>query len=375
MKVLFLTNIPSPYRVDFFNELGKRIELTVLFERKHANGREESWLSKKNNNYKAVFLRGISIRSDSALCFSVLKWIKKNKFDLIVVGGYGTLTGILAITALKIKKIPYLLNVDGGFLKQEKRIITTIKKWLISGAKGWVSPSKTSDEFLLYYGAEKKHIYRYSFTSIFEKDISKNVIDSLKRSELKKIHNIREDKIVLSVGRFIYSKGYDTLIKACEKLEGDVGVYIIGGVITDEYKELIKKNSFKNIYFLNFMNKEILREYYNLADVFVLPTRSDVWGLVINEAMAHGLPIITTNKCVAGLELITDMENGFLIPDNNEKVLAEAINHVIGDEDLQSKMKRANLNKIKTFTIEEMAREHMTIFKSIVEQNKYERIK
>ena len=50
MKVLFLTNIPSPYRVDFFNELGKYCELTVLYERKKADNRE--WISNKNINFK-----------------------------------------------------------------------------------------------------------------------------------------------------------------------------------------------------------------------------------------------------------------------------------------------------------------------------------
>ena len=57
MKVLFLTNIPSPYRVDFFNELGKLCELTVLFEREKATDRE--WDSNNNINYEAIYLKGI----------------------------------------------------------------------------------------------------------------------------------------------------------------------------------------------------------------------------------------------------------------------------------------------------------------------------
>ncbi|WP_041077414.1 hypothetical protein [Thermotoga caldifontis] len=56
MKVLFLTNIPSPYRVDFFEELGKYVDLTVLFERLHAKDRERDWHKLAFKNFRADFL-------------------------------------------------------------------------------------------------------------------------------------------------------------------------------------------------------------------------------------------------------------------------------------------------------------------------------
>lgn len=58
MRVLFLTNIPSPYRIDFFNELGKLCELTVLFEREDATNREANWLKNEIQYFKGVFLSG-----------------------------------------------------------------------------------------------------------------------------------------------------------------------------------------------------------------------------------------------------------------------------------------------------------------------------
>ena len=60
----------------------------------------------------------------------------------------------------------------------------------------------------------------------------------------------------------------------------------------------------KNVYFIPFQNSDIIELYFKAADLFVFPTREDIWGLVINEAMANALPIITTDRCVAGLELI-----------------------------------------------------------------------
>ena len=60
MKVLFFTNIPSPYRVDFFNELGKYCELTVLYERRDADDRDKNWCNNEENNlnFKPIYLKG-----------------------------------------------------------------------------------------------------------------------------------------------------------------------------------------------------------------------------------------------------------------------------------------------------------------------------
>ena len=64
MKVLFLTNIPSPYRVDFFNEIGKYCDLTVLFEKGFSNERDTSWKNYSFDNFKGIFLKGKSIKTD-----------------------------------------------------------------------------------------------------------------------------------------------------------------------------------------------------------------------------------------------------------------------------------------------------------------------
>ena len=76
MKVLFITNVPSPYRVDFFNELGKFCDLTVTFEKRTSDERDKSWLQYKFENFKGIFLKGISLNTDTAFCFGLKKIIK-----------------------------------------------------------------------------------------------------------------------------------------------------------------------------------------------------------------------------------------------------------------------------------------------------------
>ena len=126
-----------------------------------------------------------------------------------------------------------------------------------------------------------------------------------------------------------------------------------------------KKLKLDHVHFIDFLKKEELLNYYKVADIFVLPTRGNVWGLVINEAMACGLPIITTDKCVDGLELIKNNENGFLVPIEDEQLLAEKINVILNDMNLQRQMSINNLHKIKRYTIENMTERHYEVLNNM----------
>ena len=92
----------------------------------------------------------------------------------------------------------------------------------------------------------------------------------------------------------------------------------------------------------------------------MLPTKSDAWGLVINEAMAQGLPIITTDRCVAGVELVENGINGYIVPVDDNAALEEAVIRTLSEDYIA--MGKASLEKIRPYTIENMARVHMDIF-------------
>ncbi len=96
--------------------------------------------------------------------------------------------------------------------------------------------------------------------------------------------------------------------------------------------------------------------------MFVLPTRTDIWGLVINEAMAAGLPIVTTDRCVAGMEMIEDAVNGYIVPVNDDQQLAARCVEILSNEMLSRQMKINNLEKIKDYTVEKMAEVHLRVF-------------
>lgn len=365
MKVLYLTNIPAPYRVIFFNELGKNVDLTVLFERKSSSERDKSWENYAFKNFKGIFLKSSKIGVDGALSFEVIKYLNSKKYDQIILGGYSTPTGILSSIYMRLKKIKYILNIDGGLIKNDSLVQLAIKKFLLKCPTFYLSPGKEGNKYLKYYGVKEEKIFNYPFTSVKGNEILEKPLSDDQKLVLKKELGLKEKITIISVGRFIHEKGFDILLKAMKGINLDLNVIIIGGKAQQKYLEIIKEKKLKNIHFLDFMTKKELNKYYMASDLFILPTRGDVWGLVINEAMANGLPAITTNKCVAGLEMINN-KNGFLYPVENITSLSEKIKLFFEkNESERNKMSLEALKTIRKYSIENMAKEHINILKKI----------
>ncbi len=189
----------------------------------------------------------------------------------------------------------------------------------------------------------------------------KRIISNCSKERL----GIKEEFIVLMVGRPIYVKGLDVLIKATKYMDKRIGVYFVGGDVSDEYLKLKEECGANNIYFHGFKPKEEIKTYFQAADIFVLPTRGDVWGLVVNEALSFGLPVVTTNRCVAGLELIRDGENGYLVNVEDEKELGKCCSKLYNDEKLFNSMVENAYNSILMYNIDEMVKSHIEVFEQV----------
>ena len=360
MKVLWLTNIPSPYRVKFFNELGKHCDLTVLFEVNSSKDRDSSWASFNKESFTPVFLMGKRIGASNAICPGVVKYLNKS-FDHIVITNFSSPTGIIAISFLRMMRISFEIESDGGFPGSGKGVKEQVKRFILKGADRYFSTAKSHDCYYLKYGVKKEKIVRYPFTSIGESEILDVPVDKSVKEELKKKLGISESIIILGVGQFINRKGFDVLLSCYDYLPEEVGIYLIGGTPTPEYLKIA--NGKRRVHFIQFKLKDELAEYYKAADIFVLPTREDIWGLVINEAMAYGLPVVTTTRCVAGLELIKNGKNGFLVKPDDIKELSESIVRVINMNKSDS-LSQNSLRIIKEYTIEKMAQCHVEIWRS-----------
>lgn len=362
-SVLFLTNFASPYRVHFFDELGKYMDVTVLYSDRveDIRHRNADWFEKGTGGFEAVQLTRVATVGDENLCLDVIPWLNR-KYDAIVIGGYSSPTAVLAMAYLRLRRIPFWMEVDGGLIRQEGKLKYFVKKRLVCLAKQWLSTGVHTTKYLVHYGAKAAHIQSYPFSSLYERDILSRPVSREEKQALRRELGIDSGHMVLAIGQFIHRKGFDVLMHAAKDISPDTGIYIVGGEATEEYLKLREELGLTNVHFLGFQKKERLAQFYMAADLFVLPTREDIWGLVINEALAYGLPTITTKRCVAGLELIEDGVNGYVVPVEDACALAEKIEAVLS-ADLEA-MGKAALEKVRPYTLENMAKTHADIFES-----------
>ena len=397
-KILFVTCCPSPSRVDFFNSIGKdnSIDLTVVFmeSEEEQHHRSPKWFAvNKFENFKCVFLHDrVGNKNKQYYGYvskDIIKELKK-EYDEIIFGGYAYPTFMFGMLYLINRRIPYSIEVDGGFVSKDSLFKQKIKKYYIGHANKWYSSGKNTDKYLVYYGAKESGIIHYPFTSLTEKDfcrawdcnksqlkeflssISSNPNVFYKRKKTLKheactILSIPEKKVIVTIGQFIHRKGFDVLLDAAKGIDSDIIIYIIGGVAPLEYTKYVEDNRLTNVFFVDFLSKEEMKIYLWAADLFVLPTRMDIWGLVINEAMAYGLPIISTDKCNSALELVSD-NNGTIIPSDDALALKNAINNYF-ENYLSDDMGRNSLLKIQNYTIENMAKRHIEIWGDLNENN------
>ena len=200
-----------------------------------------------------------------------------------------------------------------------------------------------------------------------------NVIDNDYFSE--NTHKIRQkeqdfrskfglpQKFFLASGRFVKKKNFDRLLRAYAlyremKSPDPWQLTLCGdGPLFDDLKALCEQlNIIESVYFPGFIQYPDLPVYYALAKAFILPSTTEQWGLVINEAMASGLPVLASNQCGAAKDLIENGKNGFTFDPKNIKEIAELLLRCSdGSLDLES-MEQQSRIRIQQFSPEKFAR-------------------
>lgn len=360
MKVLFVFNHPAPYKVQLFNELSKHIDLTVIFERNKNKDREKDFYSKNKYNFKSIFIKGIKLGNENMISNGVTKHLKKNSYDLIIMNGYSNIPELKAIKYLKKHNKEYALYINGGIINhKESKWKKNLKTKYISGAKFYFSPDERSDEYLVYYGADKSKIYNYPYATIYDHEVLDKKPSKEERENLLKELNVTGENIFVSCGQLIERKNYLKLVELWKDQPVSNTLLIIGsGKQKPQIEAYISENKITNVKLLGYLNRDEIFKYYRISDAFIFPSKEDIYGHVVNEALSQGLPVISGNNVNSALHLEKNEAKELILEDIDSKSLNNAINYVLSHDLFNESTAIAREN-----TYEKMVRNHLDIIK------------
>ena len=362
-KVLFYAIYPAPYRAEIIEKLSSEFNLDVFFYRSVGDDRNSEWFLNGGFNYLTT-----------KVGMAKFKECKRNikRYDLVLFFDYSDIQAIRLAIKCRAKKVPYILNCDGEMLFRHGNFIKDIiKRYVIKGATAYFASGTHAKDYFLKYGAKAEKIHFHNFTALHEKDILETPVTLEEKKALReKLSLPVNSKICIAVGRYIPLKRYDTLLRLWKQMPKDAVLLLIGGGPEKEvYETIIKENDLSNVILQDFHPFQELLQYYKSADLFVHPTSYDVWGLVINEAMACGLPVIVTDTCVAGLELVKNGENGFVSHLGDDKDFIGKVKTVLENDTLREKMSQCSIETIRPFYIENMINSQINTIKKAIAEN------
>ena len=364
MKILWLFNHPAPYKVDFFNELGKKVDLTVLFERSSESDRNHLFYHSKAANFKSIFLKSVSLGPHNNISLNFLSHLKDETYDLIVINGWSSFTEMKAIRFLKKHKIPYIFAINGGIVPpKESHFKEKVKTKMIGGASYYLCPDPESEKYLLHYGAKKDTVHLFPYGTIYENEVLEEPLSEEKKKERKKELGLPNKSIFVAVGAFIERKNISFLLsEVWTKVSKDKELLLIGeGPLQEKYLSLIKEEGLTNVILLPFQKKEKILEYFSVAEMSLFPTKEDIYGHVVNESLSQGCPVLGSNASNAAKNLIKNGENGYVLSLSDKEGFIAAI-----EKEIPPSMRMSAIKVAKENTIEKMALNHLSFFEEIL---------
>ena len=336
-RVLLVTNVPQTYRIPLFNEIARQ-------------------LNEKDMHLKVVFASGGYKRRKSQIDFSEMKFdyeiLKSVKFNFgdvektvftygglnkvidsykphrIIVSGYSFATMKIFWKARFNKPLKYIiwsgsLEASGRFDSATRKIT---RRMLINGASGFVAYGSKAKEYLVRMGAPSEKV-----------SIGINTVDTTFFSEeTNRLRSEMNDgvKRLLYVGYLVPRKNIGRLIEIIEKLtksRTDFELHILGdGSDRSKLEEMVmQKNLGDRIIFHGFIQKKDLPHYFARSTAFLFQTDFDIWGLVLNEAMAAGIATLSSVNAGATTDLISEGKTGFAVDYNRTETVLEKINFIL----------------------------------------------
>jgi len=270
--------------------------------------------------------------------------------DVIIAGSIVFYSGALGLRWAKRNKKKFIMFDDAKPSWVKRNLLVQGIKNIITRQIDalWLPSAEYNKEYEKLYSNKKIH-YLYGFNCV-DNEWFKFGVD--KRFDNRKI---------ICVGRLVPKKNIQNLLSAWkfvnQKNDTNSLVILGDGPLMPDLKDFVKSNNIGNVEFLGAVENDKIPQYLYMADAFISPSLYESWGLVVNEAMAAGLPVLLSDKINAAFTLLEEGINGYMFdPYNQEQMQQKLINYINLSESQKKEMSENSLRMISSMSYENMGR-------------------
>jgi glycosyltransferase involved in cell wall biosynthesis len=347
VKVAIVANLPSHFKTKLFETISEHYDAHFFF---FSDG-GESWIEKKNKleigDYQGEWLRGFKI-GNTRITMGLFSKLFQGNYDVIIAGIVGRFALPATFVTAKILRRPLIICTNLWFHPKTffHRMSFPVLKFIYRHSDAIVVYGYHVRDYLVSLGIDESKIF-YSW-NVIDNDMFNKPVPNKVLEDLRVACNVRDQKVILYVGRLSEEKGLKYLLEAYRAIPPklNASLLIIGeGNQKRELSQYVRENRLGQVHFLDYVPNNQLPYYYALADVFVLPsvttrTFKEPWGVVINEAMNQACPVIATDAVGAAVGgLVEEGKNGFVVPEKNSEALRDVITNMLSNRVRHLQMK------------------------------------
>ena len=365
-RLVILTEIIAPYRIPVFNALARRreIDLHVIFLAE-SDPELRDWRVYKDEiqfSYQVLPSWRQRVAGHKLLLNRGLKEaLSEANPEVILCGGYNYPAAWQALRWAGKNRIPFMLWVESTEQDFRSRTpaIEFLKKRFMSSCNAFVVPGKSSLKYVMNYGVRENEIF--AAPNAVDTDLFAGKAEAVRHEAVTHRQTLQlPSRFFLFVGRLVREKGLFDLLEAYGKLtpelRGAVGLVLVGeGAARAELTRRSSEIKPGEVQFAGFVHRDQLASYYALAETFVFPSHTDTWGLVVNEAMACSLPVISSEAAGCTADLVQDSWNGRVVRRGDVAQLASAMEELARDPAMGTRMGNHSKERILSYSPEACA--------------------
>lgn len=369
-RLAYLVSHPIQYQAPLLRLIAQQpqIDLTVFFcsdfttraYRDKEFGQSIAWDVPLTEGYRHEFLPSVGARDGASflrpLVYGLARRLTEQKFDALWVHGWGYWSHIHAVFKAHSMGIRVLLRGEAGshlplglpFKQVTKRVLL---RHLFSRVNAFLAIGTRNREFYSAYGVDAQRLFSvpYAVDNEFFQGMARDAAKD--REALRASLGLEPGRpIILYASKLTERKRPHDILEAYVRLSADGRseprpylLFVGDGEMRQAIEDRARALGWRSIFFLGFKNQTELPRFYDLCDVFVLPSMNEPWGLVINEVMNAARPVIVSDQVGCVPDLVREGENGCIYRAGDIGALHDALHFVLGDEPRRVAMGKRSL--------------------------------